>query len=95
MGRNARLRRERHQELPESWFSERHGHVIRDNYKGCQVVIWDFEADDPIVLMNLEKRQIHTNLAYFPEGWGEKEHRKFLKDGDIDPDLFDYAKTSF
>ena len=95
MGRKAKLRRERNEHLPESWWSPTHGHVNRDNYKGCRVAKWDFEGDMPVILVNEETFQIHANLAYMPPGWLEADHAELMRAQGIDPDEVDISKTSF
>ena len=95
MGRNAKLRKNRNNHLPESWWSETHGHVDRDNFKGCKVVHWDFAGDAPVVLVNETTFQIHTNLAYCPENLEGLMTDELLKDHDFKRGDFEFSKTSF
>ena len=64
MGRNAKLRKERRQWLPPQFDSPTFGLVDTYNFKGCQVLQWDFVNDQPHMLVNHETRQLHINRAY-------------------------------
>lgn len=65
MGRAAKRKKKPTPDLPESWFSPRHGHVQRDDFKGCRIAQWSFELDQPLVLMNDKTNQVHFNLEVF------------------------------
>ena len=81
MGRAAKRKKQPNSHLPESWFSPTYGIVQRDDFKGCRVVSWAFEIDQPLVLMNDETHQVHFNLEVF-------DHE------DVMVQLDDYRKSS-
>lgn len=64
MGRKAKLRAERREPLPRYFESARFGLVDTEDFKGCQVVKWNFEADEPWVLIDHEQKQLHINKRF-------------------------------
>lgn len=66
MGHKARLRAERREPLPRYIDSPTFGLVDTEDFKGCQVVRWNFEDDQPAMLLELKTKQIHINRRYIP-----------------------------
>ena len=68
MGKNAKHRASRRQELPRYIASSTFGLVDTENFKGCQVLQWNFVDDQPWVLINHETKQFHINRRYLDPG---------------------------
>ena len=79
MGKSARLRRERREQLPDSWESHRYGTVFRTNFNGCEVIAWDFTHDEPISLFDHSLKQVHLNKNYAPDGTTSEDVASWIR----------------
>ena len=68
MGRNAKHRANRRQEMPRYIASSTFGLVDTENFKGCQVIKWNFVEDQPECLLNHETKQVHFNKNFLRPG---------------------------
>lgn len=65
MGKAAKRKRQPPSDLPESWTSPAYGIVHRNDFKGCLVLAWDFLFDEPLVLLDKAKKQLHFSQRHF------------------------------
>ena len=64
MGRKAKLRAERNEPLPRYIDSPTFGLVDTEDFRGCQVVQWNFEDDQPHTLLEPKTKLVHINRRY-------------------------------
>ena len=64
MGRKAKLRADRNEPLPRYIDSPTFGLVDTEDFRGCQVVQWNFEDDQPHTLLEPKTKQVHINRRY-------------------------------
>ena len=95
MGRKAKKRAERREELPRWIVSETFGLVDTQDFKGCQVVKWDFEADQPVVLLNEETHQVHFNCNFVRPDLTPEDVLRIGNSISDDVELLDVTRTNF
>jgi hypothetical protein len=64
MGRNAKHRANRREDLPRYIASSTFGLVDTQDFKGCQVIKWNFVEDQPECLVDHESKQVHFNKKF-------------------------------
>ena len=85
MGHKAKLRAQRREPLPRYIDSPTFGLIDTQDFKGCQVVGWNFEDDQPHALLDHETKQVHINRRYVDPALDLQ--LLLQKSNEVDPDF--------